>query len=528
MLNYIANFAKAETHDYAGFFSSYEQNSDLDKIKKEIICLSKLLEAKNSEYSAALSCRYNSTFTPLGVSHVLVYHGKNGNYYYDGESGVEITREESHNKYFTNLPTKSGHFEIVVGYAYELGAAIVRSYKYTIAANCNSVSLKTLAEKVVPLVDNSPMFVSYFDATKGSFMTPEPSIVCNCDFKTLDSIKATKFLNAFYGMEKSFDFITLADVRNYSIKNASFEVIIRTCEDQSLMECLLEMHVSDSKPIYAILGTTKADWNYAIENGCSVRFAKYKMVSALKSSEYNNERVKSLGKTDKDWIDFMVKCQTWEEELDFYRIQYDVDLFATLIMGYCGLTYNYNCRIFSTYYPFGKWCAYVITEAINQGYTSVKNFIKMLGDYICMCQDMEVTPTLYSSYLQQTHDIMNRNHNIKVTQEQEKIFATRYENFKPWDDNNYTVIAPTTITDIQKEGDALNHCVGSYIKRVINGETRIVFLRKLDEISKSLITVEIKDNKIIQARGLHNRDLNNSEHQALVKYAASNKLLVKV
>ena len=45
-----------------------------------------------------------------------------------------------------------------------------------------------------------------------------------------------------------------------------------------------------------------------------------------------------------------------------------------------------------------------------------------------------------------------------------------------------------------------NNCVASYIDRVINGECHILFLRKKDRPSDSLVTIEVRDNHIVQAR----------------------------
>ena len=176
------------------------------------------------------------------------------------------------------------------------------------------------------------------------------------------------------------------------------------------------------------------------------------------------------------------------------------------------------------YYQFGKFCSYVVEESINQGYTNVRDFIKMLADYIRMCEDLNVTPTLYSSYLHQTHDIVSRNHKIKLAEEQEKIFAERYKDFKPWIGEKYIITAPKNSHDLQAEGDALNHCVASYIKRVVDGECEIYFLRLLNKADKSLVTFEVRNKQIVQARGLHNRAITEEEKIVLLKYCKDRKL----
>ena len=77
---------------------------------------------------------------------------------------------------------------------------------------------------------------------------------------------------------------------------------------------------------------------------------------------------------------------------------------------------------------------------------------------------------------------------------------------------------------MKKEGDTLNHCVASYIKRVIDGECLIYFLRKDKE--ESLITFEVRHNTIVQVRGLHNRKPTENEQQALKEFAKYRKMEV--
>lgn len=141
-----------------------------------------------------------------------------------------------------------------------------------------------------------------------------------------------------------------------------------------------------------------------------------------------------------------------------------------------------------------------------------------------MCEQDEIRPTLYSSYLKQTHDITSRNHKIKVQEEEEETFKSRYEDFKEYKtkDKEYMIIAPKNSSDLKKEGDTLNHCVASYIKRVIDGSCKILFLRRNKE--ESLITIEVRNNRIVQVKGLHNRKPNDNEVKALKEFAENREM----
>lgn len=66
---------------------------------------------------------------------------------------------------------------------------------------------------------------------------------------------------------------------------------------------------------------------------------------------------------------------------------------------------------------------------------------------------------------------------------------------------------PKNGDEIKVEGEALHHCVGGYVSRVASGETNIFFVRKADAPEKPYFTLEYRDNRVIQCRGLHNCDM---------------------
>ncbi len=73
--------------------------------------------------------------------------------------------------------------------------------------------------------------------------------------------------------------------------------------------------------------------------------------------------------------------------------------------------------------------------------------------------------------------------------------------------NKLMLVVPETAEDIKAEGISLHHCVGGYVERVAKGETNIFFIRKTEAPNISYYTMEWKDNKVVQCRGLHNCDM---------------------
>lgn len=99
-----------------------------------------------------------------------------------------------------------------------------------------------------------------------------------------------------------------------------------------------------------------------------------------------------------------------------------------------------------------------------------------------------------------------------------KIEYLKYSNKK------YCIVIPTTSNDVVDEGARLGHCVGSYVDRIIAGETSIVFMRDVKTPEESLVTVEVKNNQVYQYKGRADRDCTKEELEFLLEWGIKNKL----
>lgn len=66
---------------------------------------------------------------------------------------------------------------------------------------------------------------------------------------------------------------------------------------------------------------------------------------------------------------------------------------------------------------------------------------------------------------------------------------------------------PYRAEELKTEGEILHHCVGTYIDRVMKGETTIFFIRRIEKPEEPFYTLEWKNHKIAQCRGSHNCDM---------------------
>lgn len=164
-----------------------------------------------------------------------------------------------------------------------------------------------------------------------------------------------------------------------------------------------------------------------------------------------------------------------------------------------------------------------------QGITNINSAVTLLYDYSDMVKKMGGIPEKYPKSLKRAHDIASLNYRkwkSSLTKEDFLIATKKYSYLQDFDTKKkYSFITPETIEDLIREGNALNHCIASYDNRVIDGTSKIVFMRESKNIDKPLVSIEIKRGKINQARGSSNRDVTDDEFKAILEWSKKNDII---
>lgn len=147
-------------------------------------------------------------------------------------------------------------------------------------------------------------------------------------------------------------------------------------------------------------------------------------------------------------------------------------------------------------------------------------------DYIEMCRRMNnfrygLTP----KNLKEVHDEMQKNwfmqKNAWVAQSFQNAICREAYTFLASDyvetgkdgkkkenelkEEDYKIILPAHPIDLMRESDVLHHCVKTYINRVSEGRTYILFLRKKDKLQIPFATIEVlPDYRLIQLKAINN------------------------
>ena len=141
-----------------------------------------------------------------------------------------------------------------------------------------------------------------------------------------------------------------------------------------------------------------------------------------------------------------------------------------------------------------------------------------LQDTMRMFSNMSDKYDRYPRNLLTVHQIAIRNFRRLGLQYDAAAFKRQVDPSLAWQYKGYTVIVPQTPQDIKDEAVQQHNCVASYINDVINGRCQIVFLRYKAEPEKSLVTVEVKGDRVVQALQTYNQPLTKEQKDIIDHY----------
>lgn len=136
----------------------------------------------------------------------------------------------------------------------------------------------------------------------------------------------------------------------------------------------------------------------------------------------------------------------------------------------------------------------------------------LLKDYWRMAEkvgwDLDNPAVRWPKNLEVAHDRAVTAEKVALKKEYRKMFGEQYQRLKQY---SFTwgglLIRPCrTQTELTKEGELLDHCVGTYAEDVAKGKKAIFFIRKKSEPNKPWYTLQLdeKTMRVVQNRGKRN------------------------
>lgn len=158
---------------------------------------------------------------------------------------------------------------------------------------------------------------------------------------------------------------------------------------------------------------------------------------------------------------------------------------------------------------------YINYLSVFEGIEPGRDIVVEIGDYAYMMRQISDKYEKHPRYFLSTHKIACRNYNRLKHQFDEQNFQKQRKPEYEMSYKDYVFIYPKTTQEIKDEAVQQNNCVASYIQKVIDGGCHILFLRKKDAPNASLVTIEVRNGTIVQARQVYNREITAEQQEAV-------------
>lgn len=318
---------------------------------------------------------------------------------------------------------------------------------------------------------------------------------------------------------------------NHQLSGMTINQLTDCCEDKNYAEFLKFVERCESKYIYnmgTLLKKVPKYSNYEQLFSAGIvnfgRGEKFKYtISDIPKSLVKLCRDKNITLTN-NFVGF------YKSNPDAYLLAYNLD--------YVSLRDEDIYEILSAdeYQYSGHYTAYLNMLLTEYGYTAKPLFLyidhlatyealgnfkyvmKELVDYARMMKAISPKFDKYPRNFLTTHRIACRNYNRLRKQFNEEMFKNRINKDYECTFGDYTFIYPNSTQDIKDEAVMQNNCVASYIDDVIDGRCHILFLRKKDNPEKSLVTIEVKNNHIVQAKRRFNDPVTPEDQKVINKW----------
>lgn len=234
---------------------------------------------------------------------------------------------------------------------------------------------------------------------------------------------------------------------------------------------------------------------------------------ALDADSFNEKgNFKDRFGIDKEYYNFIKKHNLCYEELEILQLLKLKNIKEIrYLRNKIGI---YAARNISKYIDIKKILKYKRNKLDAYLYSDYIKFASELG------MNLKDKNILFPKDLKAEHDKLSKRYKAvtdlkikkKVIERYKELLKNKYKNDK------YVVFPAQSVAALKDESKQQNHCVQGYAEEYANAECDIYFMRLIDNIKKSLVTIEVKDNKIVQKRIFDNERTNDEENKFLEEW----------
>lgn len=173
---------------------------------------------------------------------------------------------------------------------------------------------------------------------------------------------------------------------------------------------------------------------------------------------------------------------------------------------------------------FNELLNFIVNENLN--YSSFHLPVREAGELVdywkiangMIEQNGSVKFERFPRNIQKAHNVIMQNSSIISNPRPEEFAAAiaKQAFLNDEKDEEYVFMVPRNEMDLLNEGNALQHCVASYRDRIIDDNTKVVLMRKKDDIETPFVTIEYDSGMAVQVKEMFNADVEDADVLAAV------------
>ena len=219
----------------------------------------------------------------------------------------------------------------------------------------------------------------------------------------------------------------------------------------------------------------------------------------------------------KSFLPFMQKHNITYDELDVLRCCKTPNIRLLRALKGCHNLLWLSYRIdFLT-----AWRCGLLSQRTEHEYKDYLTFAIQLG------YDMKDKTILYPSNLRQAHDKLENLVEICRNEANSRLLKERYEQLKHniYKTKKFIIYPASSSDELINESFQQCNCTKSYIEKAALSECDLYFMRLVSNPTKSLVTVEVRNNQVVQAKIKHNQEPTKEQWRFLNSW--SKNILIK-
>ena len=203
-----------------------------------------------------------------------------------------------------------------------------------------------------------------------------------------------------------------------------------------------------------------------------------------------------------------------EKEFLFYMQNINIDYYELLGLQLTKCRNRFLIGCVGNSYEFAKELFELVSLNMNEFAKFLERFainrIPEYYDYINMARemgyDLSNKKVLYPDNFMQEHDRLYIQYGVLSNPEivNNISIVSNVSKFNIYEDEKYIIFPADTIESMIDEGSQQNNCLRTYISSYSDNLCQIYFMRLKKEKTKSFVTIEVRNNRIVQARAKFN------------------------